>query len=216
MRNGVPLRGEYAPGRAKSARRQAELFEASSGAEAGDIGGYPIVVLTSVGARTGKLRKTALMRVERGGVYLLLASPHTSPRRPDWYYNLMANPAAELQDGAVRREYRAREVHGVERDGWWELALEAYPLFARFRPSGRTQSRSWSSSGHPLPQRARPAVRVGLRSDVCPELLSGIEASLLNEPKAKGRVELGPERRSRSEHDRMDHELVLVHEAATD
>jgi F420H(2)-dependent quinone reductase len=133
----MPLTGEYAPGRAKSARRQAELYEASDGAEAGDIGGRPIVVLTSVGSRTGKLRKTALMRVERDGRYALVASPDATPRRPDWYYNLIANPTVELQDRAVRREYRAREVHGAERDTWWRLAVESFPAFARYQAKKR-------------------------------------------------------------------------------
>jgi deazaflavin-dependent oxidoreductase (nitroreductase family) len=129
----MPLSGEYAPGRAKSARRQAELYEASNGAEAGDIGGKPIVVVTSIGARTGKLRKTAVMRVEQDGRYALVASPDTTPRRPDWYHNVIANPTVELQDGAVRREYRAREAHGAERDAWWRLAIESFPAFARYQ-----------------------------------------------------------------------------------
>jgi deazaflavin-dependent oxidoreductase (nitroreductase family) len=129
----MPLKGEYAPGRAKSARRQAELYEASNGAEAGDIGGHPIVVLTSIGARTGKLRKTALMRVEREGRYALLASPDTGPRRPDWYFNVLVNPTVELQDGPVRLEYRAREVHDAERDAWWQLAIDAFPPYRRYQ-----------------------------------------------------------------------------------
>jgi deazaflavin-dependent oxidoreductase (nitroreductase family) len=129
----VPLSGEYAPGRAKSARRQAELYEASGGTQAGDIGGSPIVVLTSIGARTGKLRKTALMRVERDGQYALVASPDTTPRRPDWYYNVLANPRVELQDGAARQEFDAREVHGAEREWWWQRAVESFPAFARYQ-----------------------------------------------------------------------------------
>jgi deazaflavin-dependent oxidoreductase (nitroreductase family) len=111
----------------------AELYEASNGAEGGDLGGYPIVVLTSVGVRTGKLRKTALMRIERGGRYAVLASPDTRPKRPDWYFNVIANPHVELQDGSVRHEYVAREVHGVERDPWWQLAVETFPAFARYQ-----------------------------------------------------------------------------------
>jgi F420H(2)-dependent quinone reductase len=129
----MPLTGEYAPGRAKAARRQAELYEASNGAEAADLGGYPVVVLTSIGAKTGKLRKTALMRVEHDGRYGLLASPDTSPRRPDWYYNVKANPVVELQDRAVRREYLAREAHGAERDAWWRRAVETFPPFERYQ-----------------------------------------------------------------------------------
>jgi deazaflavin-dependent oxidoreductase (nitroreductase family) len=129
----LPLTGEYAPGRAKAARRQAELYEASNGAEAADIGGHPVVVVTSIGARTGKLRKTALMRVEHDGRYALLASPDTSPRRPDWYFNVRANPTVDLQDGAIKREYTAREVHGAEREAWWARAVQAFPAFERYQ-----------------------------------------------------------------------------------
>jgi deazaflavin-dependent oxidoreductase (nitroreductase family) len=129
----MPLHAEYAPGTARAARRQAELYEASAGAEAGDLGGHPIVVLFSLGAGTGKLRKTALMRVERDGCYAVLASPDTTPRLPNWYFNVLANPIVELQDGADRRKYRAREVHGREREAWWELAVAAFPLFARYQ-----------------------------------------------------------------------------------
>ena len=133
----MPLTGEYAPGRSKSARKQAELYEASNGAEAGDIGGYPVVVLTSVGARSGKLRKTALMRVESDGRYALVASPDYSPRRPDWYFNLLANPVCELQDGADRSEYRAREVRGDEHLRWWRRAVESFPRFERYQAKRR-------------------------------------------------------------------------------
>ena len=142
----MPLKGEYAPGRANWARRQAELYEASDGAEAGDIGGFPIVVLTSVGARTVKLRKTAVMRVERDGRYALVASPDTTPRRPDWYHNVLANPTVELQDGASRGEYRAREVHGAERETWWQRAVESFPAYARYQARSRTRSSPQTTS----------------------------------------------------------------------
>jgi F420H(2)-dependent quinone reductase len=130
----VPLAGEYAPGRRKAARLHADRYEASGGAEGGDLGGYPVVVLTTLGARTGKLRKTAVMRVAHDGRYAVVAEPGTkSQRRPDWYYNVLANPTVELQDGPVRRDYRAREVHGAVREAWWQRALEAYPLYASYQ-----------------------------------------------------------------------------------
>jgi deazaflavin-dependent oxidoreductase (nitroreductase family) len=129
----MPLRGEYAPGTADWARRQAERFEASDGAKGGTLGGRPIVVLTSVGARTGKLRKTALMRVEHEGRYLVVASNGGSRRDPAWVANLRSNPQVELQDGAVRDDFTAREPVGSERDAWWQRAVAAFPTYASYQ-----------------------------------------------------------------------------------
>ena len=129
----MPLTGDYEPSTASWARRQAERYEASNGAEAGDLRGRPIIVLTSVGARTGKLRKTALMRVEHGGTYAVVASLGGAPRHPVWYHNLKANPHVELQDGPIKRDYQAREVTGDEKALWWERAGEAWPDYARYQ-----------------------------------------------------------------------------------
>lgn len=129
----MPLTGDYEPSTASWARRQAERYEASNGAEAGDLRGRPIIVLTSVGARTGKLRKTALMRVEHGGTYAVVASLGGAPRHPVWYHNLKANPHVELQDGPIKRDYQAREVTGDEKALWWEHAVEAWPDYARYQ-----------------------------------------------------------------------------------
>ena len=129
----MPLTGEYAPGTAAWARDQAERYETSNGAEAGLLRGRPIIVLTSVGARTGKLRKTALMRVEHAGVYAVVAARGGAPRHPVWYYNLVRNPHVELQDEAVRRDYLAREVSGHEKATWWSRALEAWPDYANYQ-----------------------------------------------------------------------------------
>src|SRR5262245_47241776 len=115
----MPLEGEYEPGTSAWARKQAERYEASEGAEAADLRGRPIIVLTSVGARTGRLRKTALMRVEHHGSYAVVASKGGAPRNPVWYHNLKSNPHVELQDGPVKRDYLAREVEGDERASWW-------------------------------------------------------------------------------------------------
>lgn len=129
----MPLSGEYAPGTAEWARVQAERYETSNGSEAALLRGRPIIVLTSVGARTGKLRKTALMRVEHDGVYAVVASRGGAPRHPLWYYNLLRNPHVELQDGAVRRDYLAREVNGDEKATWWSRAVEAWPDYANYQ-----------------------------------------------------------------------------------
>ena len=130
---GVPLTGDYAPSTAGWARRQAELYEASSGAQAGDLRGRPIIVLTSVGARTGNLRKTALMRVEHNGTYAVVGSMGGAPRHPVWYYNLTRNPHVELQDGPIKRDYLAHEATGDEKAVWWKRAVEAWPDYANYQ-----------------------------------------------------------------------------------
>jgi deazaflavin-dependent oxidoreductase (nitroreductase family) len=129
----MPLRGEYAPSTSGWARKQAEAYEASAGAKAADLRGRPIIVLTSIGAKTGKLRKTALMRVEHDGVYAVVASLGGAPQHPVWYYNLKKNPHVELQDGATKRDYTAREVTGDEKATWWARACETWPDYARYQ-----------------------------------------------------------------------------------
>jgi F420H(2)-dependent quinone reductase len=129
----MPLNGEYAPSTAGWARKQAEQFESSDGASASTLRGRPIIVLTSVGARTGNLRKTALMRVEHDGVYAVVASLGGAPKHPVWYHNLKQTPRVELQDGAQKRDYLAREVSGDEKRIWWERAVEAWPDYASYQ-----------------------------------------------------------------------------------
>jgi deazaflavin-dependent oxidoreductase (nitroreductase family) len=129
----MPLTGEYEPSTAGWARKQAERYEATGGAEANDLRGRPVIVLTSVGARTGKLRKTALMRVEHDGAYAVVASMGGAPRHPVWYHNLKANPHVELQDGPTTRDYIAREVTGEEKARWWARAVEAWPDYAKYQ-----------------------------------------------------------------------------------
>ena len=129
----MPLTGEYEPSTAAWARKQAERFEATNGAEANDLRGRPVIILTSVGAKTGKLRKTALMRVERDGEYAVVASLGGAPRHPVWYFNLKANPHVELQDGPTKRDYVAREVTGDEKAVWWEGAVETWPDYAKYQ-----------------------------------------------------------------------------------
>jgi len=129
----MPLIGECAPSTSEWARNQAELYEATNGAEGNLMQGKPVIVLTSVGARTGKLRKTALMRVEHEGVYAVVASKGGAPEHPVWYYNLTAHPHVELQDGADKRDYLAREVTGEEKDLWWQRSLEVWPSYADYQ-----------------------------------------------------------------------------------
>ncbi|WP_375390208.1 nitroreductase family deazaflavin-dependent oxidoreductase [uncultured Amnibacterium sp.] len=129
----MPLTGEYAPSTSEWARKQAERFEATDGAEAGTLRGVPIIVLTSVGARSGKLRKTALMRVEHDGEYAVVASKGGAPEHPVWYWNLVAQPQVELQDGADRRDYDARLLEGAERDTWWARAVAVWPDYATYQ-----------------------------------------------------------------------------------
>lgn len=133
----MPLAGDYEPSTSDSARKHAERYESSGGALAGALGGRPIIVLTSVGARTGKLRKTALMRVEHAGTYAVVASLGGAARNPSWVHNLRAQPRCELQDGSTRRDYVAREVTGAERAVWWERAVEAFPLYAGYQKRTR-------------------------------------------------------------------------------
>jgi deazaflavin-dependent oxidoreductase (nitroreductase family) len=129
----MPLTGEYEPGTSAWSRQQTEIYEATNGEQGGDLRGRSVIVLTSVGAKTGKLRKTALMRVEHDGVYAVVASLGGAPQNPAWYHNLKANPHVELQDGAIRRDYAAREVTGDEKATWWKRAVEAWPDYATYQ-----------------------------------------------------------------------------------
>ena len=129
----MPLTGEYEPSTATWAREQAELYEATNGEKGGELRGVPVIVLTSVGAKTGKLRKTALMRVEHEGVYAVVASLGGAPKNPVWYQNLKSNPHVELQDRAIKRDYLAREVSGHEKAIWWERAVQAWPEYATYQ-----------------------------------------------------------------------------------
>jgi len=129
----MPLTGEYEPSTSAWAREQAELYEATGGAEGNLLRGKPIIVLTTVGARSGKLRKTALMRVEHDGSYVVVASKGGAPEHPVWYLNMVKEPHVELQDGPVKRDYRAREVTDAEHALWWERAVAAYPDYADYQ-----------------------------------------------------------------------------------
>lgn len=132
----TPLEGEYEPPAWDWVRKQVEEYEASGGERANTLldTGLPIVVITMRGAKSGKIRKTALMRVEHEGEYALVASVGGAPKNPAWYANLVADPTAlEIQDGPEPRDYVAREVHGEERRVWWDRAVAAYPDYATYQ-----------------------------------------------------------------------------------
>jgi F420H(2)-dependent quinone reductase len=129
----MPLIGEYAPSTSAWAREQAELYERTNGAEGGDINGRPIIVLTTLGAKSGMLRKTALMRVEHNGDYVMVASKGGAPEHPVWHHNLLAHPLGEVHDMAEKHDYRARLLEGDERTLWWQRACEAWPDYANYQ-----------------------------------------------------------------------------------
>jgi deazaflavin-dependent oxidoreductase (nitroreductase family) len=128
----MPVTGVYQPSSAAWARDQVDAYERSGGTEGTVLNGSPVIILTSLGAKSGKVRKTPLMRVEHDGEYAVVASLGGAPKHPVWYYNLAANPHVELQDGPVKKDYEAREVHGAERDAWWQRAVAAWPDYAQY------------------------------------------------------------------------------------
>ena len=131
----MTLEGDYEPSPSEWVRDQVAEYEASDGARANTLRdtGDPIVVITSVGAKSGNLRKNPVMRVERDGAYLAVASKGGAPDNPEWYYNFLAHPEVELQDGAEPHVYTARLLEGEERADWWEHAVATWPTYASYQ-----------------------------------------------------------------------------------
>jgi F420H(2)-dependent quinone reductase len=129
----MTLNGEYDPSPEKWVRDQVETYESSGGTQGTTLKGVPVVVVTSVGAKSDKLRKNPVMRVEHDGAYALVASKGGAASHPTWYHNLMAHPVVELQDGPDRRDYKVRVVEGEERAAWWERAVEVWPAYAEYQ-----------------------------------------------------------------------------------
>jgi deazaflavin-dependent oxidoreductase (nitroreductase family) len=129
----MPLEGEYVPSPTSHVREQVEAYERTGGVEGGTRHGLPVVILTTVGSRSGVLRKTPLMRVEHDGRYLVVGSQGGAPQDPRWVDNIRAHPLVELQDGAARQDMTARELVGAERARWWERAVEAFPPYADYQ-----------------------------------------------------------------------------------
>ncbi|MGW0424850.1 nitroreductase family deazaflavin-dependent oxidoreductase [Streptomyces sp. NPDC003015] len=129
----MPLVGEYEPSPEAWVREQVELYESSGGKEGTTLRGKPVILLTTRGAKSGKIRKSPLMRVEHDGHYAAIASLGGAPKHPVWYHNLLADPRVEVQDGPDRWDMKAREVHGEEKALWWERAVEAWPDYADYQ-----------------------------------------------------------------------------------
>jgi deazaflavin-dependent oxidoreductase (nitroreductase family) len=132
----MPLEGEYEPSPWEWVRNQVETYERTGGREANTLldTGLPIVVVTTRGNKSGKIRKTPLMRVEHGGEYALVASMGGAPKHPVWYFNVKADPdAVTIQDGPEPFDATVREVTGEERAAWWRRAVEAYPPYAEYQ-----------------------------------------------------------------------------------
>jgi len=131
----MPVEDEYEPSPRAWVRDQVRLYESSGGTQGTTLRdtGLPVVIITNRGARSGKLRKTPVMRVEHDGRYAAVASQGGAPTNPYWYHNLRADPLVELQDGPRRQDMVAREVTGDERAEWWERAVAAYPPYAEYQ-----------------------------------------------------------------------------------
>jgi len=129
----MPLTGEYEPSTSDWARENAETYMKSGGTDGTELKGKRVILLTTVGAKTGKIRKTPLMRVENDGEYAVVASLGGAPKHPVWYWNIKKNPRVELQDGEVTKDYEAREVVGDDKAVWWDRAVEAWPDYADYQ-----------------------------------------------------------------------------------
>lgn len=129
----MPLSGEYEPSTSDWARENAETYMASNGAEGTELKGRPVILLTTIGAKSGKIRKTPLMRVEHDGEYAVVASLGGAPKSPVWFYNVVAHPHVELQDGEVTKDYDSREVFVEEKAVWWERAVATWPDYADYQ-----------------------------------------------------------------------------------
>ncbi|MEV4358011.1 nitroreductase family deazaflavin-dependent oxidoreductase [Nonomuraea sp. NPDC004186] len=131
----MPLAGEYEPSPTQWVREQVELYESSGGTKGTTLRdtGMPVILLTTLGAKSSKIRKTPLMRVEHEGRYAVVASQGGAPEHPVWYFNVKAHPQVELQDGPAKQDMKAREVTGAEKAEWWERAVAAYPPYTDYQ-----------------------------------------------------------------------------------
>src|ERR1700741_1386604 len=131
----MPVEGEYEPSAAAWVRDQVELYEGSGGTQGTTLRdtGLPVVIVTNVGASSGKVRKTPVMRVEHDGSYAMVASQGGAPTHPLWYYNGRRNPGVELQAGTRSQVMVAREISGQERAEWWKRAVAGYPPYAEYQ-----------------------------------------------------------------------------------
>jgi len=131
----MPLEGDYVPSAWEPVADQVALYEKTGGAEGREFLGGTCIILTTLGNKSGKLRKTPLMRVEHDGHYAVVASLGGASDHPVWYHNVVGHPLVMLQDGPVRKDYTAREATGDEKAVWWERAVAAYPAYADYQAS---------------------------------------------------------------------------------
>ena len=131
----MALTGTYAPSSQQWVRDQVEEFESSNGARANTLrsSGDPIVVITSVGAKSGRLRKNPVMKVERDGRYVAIASKGGADDHPEWFHNFVAHPEVEVQDGPEKHTYAVRLLSGDERGEWWDYAVATWPTYGEYQ-----------------------------------------------------------------------------------
>ncbi|CAM3645778.1 nitroreductase family deazaflavin-dependent oxidoreductase [Smaragdicoccus niigatensis] len=129
----MPLTGEVELSPTGWVRDQTEKIFETGTTESVSILGLAVILVTMRGAKSGKLRKVPLMRVEHDGTYAIVASKGGAPEHPVWFHNVVANPHVELQDGTVTRDFQARQVFGDERATWWERSVAAYPPYAEYQ-----------------------------------------------------------------------------------
>jgi deazaflavin-dependent oxidoreductase (nitroreductase family) len=129
----MPLQGEYAPSSAEWVRKQVDEIESSGGTQGTTMRGVAVVVVTSMGSASGKLRKNPVMRVEHDGKYAAVASKGGAPEHPAWYRNLVDHPLVEVQDGPAKGDYTARQLSGDERGQWWERAVAVWPDYDSYQ-----------------------------------------------------------------------------------
>lgn len=139
----MPLQGEYEPSPSQWVREQVELIESSGGTEGTLMRGMPCIVVTNRGAKTGKLRKTPLMKVEHAGAYALIASQGGAPEHPAWHFNLLADHHVEIQDATYKADMTVRELSGDERSQWWRRAVEAFPPYREYQARAGRQIPVW-------------------------------------------------------------------------
>jgi len=131
----MPIEGDYEPSTWAWVREQADEYESSGGTRANTLRdtGLPIIIMTTKGHRSGKVRKVPLMKVEHGGEYAIVASKGGAPANPGWYHNLVADPAVMIQDGPEPFDAKVRLVTGQERETWWERAVEAFAPYGEYK-----------------------------------------------------------------------------------
>jgi deazaflavin-dependent oxidoreductase (nitroreductase family) len=129
----VTANAEYEASPAEWVRNQVELYESTGGADGNTLRGKPVIILTTVGNKSGKIRKTPLMRVEHNGSYAIVASQGGAPKHPVWYHNVVADPNVHLQDGPEPKKYVAHEATGDEKALWWERATAVWPDYDEYQ-----------------------------------------------------------------------------------